>query len=196
MRKRGTWWIVRQALGGPRLVIFMLAAGLCLLLAACASGSTGGQASATQTTTGSATIGLPTATDQAALTPPPIPSYPAGGTPGTLGTGDYCDPNEQEVTASLPSNIPTYPGAQMHLGSVNGPSGVFGLCTNDSLQTVAQFYTAQLPSHNWQQVTTATNTSAFVQITASSGSTNLTVTIAPSDAVKGKTQIIIIYAGQ
>jgi hypothetical protein len=200
MRQGAIWDGMGRVVRRPGLVVGLVAACVCLLLAACASGTAASGATRTPSTTGTAIAGFPTATDQAALTPPPFPTYPAGGTPGTLGTGDVCDPHEQQVNATLPSNIPTYPGAQMHLGSINGANGAFGLCTGDSVQMAEQFYTAQLPANHWQQVANATSGS-FVQITAcsiaqcpaSSGNTNLTVTIYPSTAVPGSTQILILY---
>lgn len=173
------------------LALGLLAIGLCLLLVACSGG--GANASPTRTPVASVgTAGSPTATDQVIQTPLPFPTSPIGGTPGTLGAADFC--NQQLVTATLPSTIPTYPGAQMHLGQVNGGTGEFGLCTTDSIQTAGQFYADQLPSHNWQQVN-KTTLQSFIQLTASSGNVNLVINIGPSAAVPGDTLILIIYSG-
>lgn len=191
-------------IGQVRRMLALLGACLCLLLAACSGGST----PTTQTGTPTATDAAASATPAGSATQKPQPTYTPidNGTPGAvLGTGNYCaaQPN---VSASLPSNIPTYPGAQMLLGQIQGSTGVFALCSGDSVQTVSGFYAAQLPAHNWQQITNQqiTDSAQFTACTGQCGSatpvpgshaTNLIITIEPDTSNGYQTQIEILYSG-
>lgn len=186
-------------------IVALAGACLCLLLAACSSGST--STTQTGTATGTAVAGAAT-TPAGSGTQAPQPTYTPinGGTPGAvLGTGDYCA-SKPDVSASLPSNIPTYPGAQMLLGQIQGNTGVFALCSGDSVQTVDAFYAAQLPAKNWQQITNTqvTTSEQFTACTGQCGSvtpvpgshaTNLIITIEPDTSNGYQTQIEILYSG-
>lgn len=199
-------------MGGPagggqerhRVIAALLGACLCLLLAACSGGSSPTtQATMSATTSGAATtVTTGNATQGAVPTFTPIDE----GTPGAqLGSGDYCA-SQPNVSAALPGNIPTYPGAQMLLGQTQGSTGVFALCTSDSVQTVDAFYAAQLPANNWQQITNTQVTSSQ-QLTACSGAcdaatpppgahvTNLIITIEPDTSGGFQTQVVILYSG-
>ena len=171
----------------------LLSVCLCVLLAACSGGtpSTVQVATDTATTGGSATA---TPTSGGAQTPQPTVTPVNGGTPGAqLGSGNYCA-SPPNVSAALPGNIPTYPGAQMFLGQAQGSTGVFALCTGDSVQAVDTYYFAQLPSNHWGQVTnTAISTSK--QLTAVQNKTNLVITIEPDTAGGFQTQVVILYSG-
>lgn len=188
-----------------RRMLALVGACLCLLLAACSGSTTPTGQSATATATDA---GASATTPSGSVTQGPQATYTPidNGTPGAvLGTGDYCaaQPN---VSATLPSNIPTYPGAQMLLGQIQGSTGVFALCSGDSVQTVNAFYTAQLPAHNWQQITNTQITDS-VQFTACTGqcgsvtpvpgshATNLIITIEPDTSNGYQTQIEILYSG-
>lgn len=168
---------------------------LCLALVGCSSGTASGT-TATATTGASATAGgsgnTPTAVGQASG--PTATPYEFGTPSAIQGTTDACAQATAAPTASLPSNIPSYPNAQLTIGSTNGGSGVFGLCASDAVDAVASFYAAQLPAHGWQNLTnTVLDTSR--QLTASQGGTNLIVTISPDTTLQGKTEVLIIYSG-
>lgn len=183
----------------------LLGACLCLLLAACSSAATStGQVATNTATVGGAATTAPTGVG----TQEPIPTVTPidSGTPGaTLGSGDYCA-SQPNVSAALPSNIPTYPGAQMYLGQSQGSTGVFALCSGDSVQAANTFYAAKLPANNWQHITD-TQISTSEQFTACSGScdsatpapgthaTNLVITIEPDTSAGFQTQIVILYSG-
>jgi hypothetical protein len=166
-----------------------LAAGawLCLVLVACSSG--GAAATPTSTGTGGAT---PPASQATSSGPTATPF--GNGTPGgELGAADVCSATGN-VSASLPSTIPIYPNAQMRVGSVNGSSGVFGLCIADTVQNVDAYYAVQLPNHGWQKVTDYTLDTSR-QITASQTNTSLVLTILPDAAIPADVEVIIILSG-
>lgn len=170
-----------------------LAAGvaLCLLLAACSSGGTGG--TAPTATTGTAATGV-TPTDSTGAGNPTTTPFGNGTPSAALGASDVCVTTPTGTLASLPSTIPAYPGAQIRIGETSGGQGVFGLCSGDSVSAVTSYYAQKLPLAGWQQVTsTAIATSQL--FTASIGQANLNITISPDSAEQGKTQIYIIYSG-
>lgn len=179
--------------GRPALVTAGLT--LCLALAACAGGT--GSASlppaATGSATGSATSATGTATTgsgQPQATDTPF----AFGTPGAvLGTTDACA-TQGTPSATPPSTIPIYANAQMTIGSINGKSGVFGLCSSDSVSAIDGYYAAQLPTEGWQHITDDPLDNAR-QLTAQQGNTSLIVTILPDSGQTKKTNILIIYSG-
>lgn len=111
-----------------------------------------------------------------------------------LGTTDACAAQTTPPDASPPSTIPLYANAQLTIGSVNGKSGVFGLCSADSVSTIEGYYAAQLPAKGWQHVTDDPLDNAR-QLTAQQSTTNLIVTILPDTGATGKTNILIIYSG-
>jgi hypothetical protein len=124
----------------------------------------------------------------------PTPTPFGEGTPNAvLGANDACA-QKGTPTASLPSDIPSYPNAQLRIGSVQGKDGVFGLCSSDSVDTVNTYYEAQLPAHGWQKVSDETLSPSSRQLTGNQNATNLIITILPSSV--GQTDILIIYSGQ
>jgi hypothetical protein len=166
---------------------------LCLLLAACASGGTGG--AAPTATTGSAANGATASpTDATGATNPTTTPFGNGTPSAALGASDVCATTPTAALASLPSNIPAYPSAQVRIGETSGSQGVFGLCTGDSVSAVASYYAQKLPLAGWKQVTNTTIATSQL-FTASVGQANLNITISPSGAVQGETQIYIIYGG-
>ncbi|HEY7835492.1 MAG TPA: hypothetical protein VIG30_18090 [Ktedonobacterales bacterium] len=196
------------AMGGKsgergRRMLALVGACLCLLLAACSGGAT--STAQTGTATATATSGVPGSVTTTATHSPQVTNTPAPtGTVGELGSGDYCA-SKPNVSATLPSSIPTYPGAQMLLGQVGSNSGVFALCTTDSAQTADNFYAGQLPAHNWQQITNQ-QVSSSEQLTACMGqcqsttptpgtqTTQLSITMEPDTSNGYQTQIVIIYS--
>jgi hypothetical protein len=181
-----------RGMRGWRLAGLAAIAWLCLALAACSTGDNG--ATPTATTGSGATVAAGTTTASPTTQSGPTSTPFGNGTPGAqLGTTDVCS-EPANSPSNLPSTIPAYPGAQIRVGSLNGNSGVFGLCIADTVQNVDTFYAAQLPTHGWQKVTDeALGTSR--QLTASQGSTNLVLTISPDAAIPGDSQAIIIYSG-
>lgn len=185
-----------------RRMLALVGACLCLLLAACSGGtSTAQTATATGTTAApSSSTATTNATRGPQITNTPLPT----GTVGELGSGDYCA-SQPNVSATLPSTIPTYPGAQMLLGQVEGNTGVFALCTTDSAQTADNFYAGQLAANNWQQISNQQVTSSE-QLTACMGqcqsltptpgthTTQLSITMEPDTSKGYQTQIVIIYS--
>jgi hypothetical protein len=179
---------------GRRTRLAVLGAGLalCLGLAACASGSTG-ITSPPAAGTATSIVSTGTVTTGSTQTSPTATPFEFG-TPGAvLGTTDACS-TQGTPSATPPSSIPIYASAQMTIGSVNGKSGVFGLCSSDSVSTIDTYYVAQLPADGWQHVTDDTLDNAR-QLTAQQGSTNLIVTILPDTGQNAKTNILIIYSG-
>jgi hypothetical protein len=166
---------------------------LCLALAGCAGGGTGASAP-TATAGGSGGAGGTPAISQATQAGPTATPFGFGTPSAVQGTTDACAQTTAAPTASLPGDIPAYPGAQVRIGSINGSSGVFGLCASDSVDTVDSYYAAHLPPQGWQQVTNNMLQSSR-QLTASQGKTNLIVTISPDTALPGKTEVLIIYSG-
>jgi hypothetical protein len=163
---------------------------LCLALAACA----GGSSSAASATATPSSTSADTGTPGSQSTPSGPTSTPIDlGTPGAvLGTTDACSA-QGKPSASPPSNIPIYANAQLTIGSIEGTSGVFGLCSTDSVDTIDAFYAAQLPASGWQNITNDPLAAAR-QLTGSQSNTNLIVTILP-DTQPGKTDVLIIYSG-
>jgi hypothetical protein len=164
---------------------------LCLGLAACAGTTSPGTVTPPGTGTATAIAGSSTATTGSGQGAPTATPFELG-TPGAvLGTTDACSA-QGTPSATPPTTIPLYANAQLTIGSINGKSGVFGLCSQDSVSTVDSYYAAQLPAHGWQGVTDDPLDNAR-QLTAQQAQTNLIVTILPDTA--GKTNILIIYSG-
>jgi hypothetical protein len=188
-------WVGRHAV---RLAGIAIGVCLCLGLAACMSSPSSGQSTPTATaTTGASVASSPTATQSG-----PSPTPLGNGTPSAAqGAADVCMATPGPGTnASLPTNIPAYPNSQLHYGQLGGGNGVFGLCTRDNVDVVANFYVAQLPHDGWQQVTNTTiatsrQLTACMNCSASSGQENLTVTASPDGSIAGETQILIILSG-
>lgn len=175
-----------------RPALALLAALLVLTaLAACDAGA--GSSSAATQPAGAQSTTLATraiATDAPTVTP----TTAALTTPGAQqGTAEFCaaPPN---VSARPPASIPSYPGAQLRLGQSAGGSGLYGLCTGDSVAAVARFYAAQLPPKGWQHVTTNTN-AEVQQVQATNGSAHVVITIEPDSQLGGTTEVIIIGDG-
>jgi hypothetical protein len=186
----GTGGARRGRLAWPRARLAGVGAALalCLGLAACASG---GDGSLAPTATGGATSVVSGGTVVPGTSLPTATPYGAG-TPGAvLGTTDACT-TQGTPSATPPNSIPIYANAQMTIGSINGSSGVFGLCSSDPVSTIDSYYSAQLPAHGWQNVTDNTLASSR-QLTAQQGKTSLIVTILPDTG--GKTNILVIYSG-
>lgn len=167
-----------------------LVIGVAVSLAACASGgSVGGSASttsgATQTTTGT-TAGLPTtATDQGAT-----PTTTAISGPSSLGGSGALCAQTANVTAQLPSDIPAYTGAQLRVSENANGYELFGYCTSASPNAVMSFYTSQLPTNGWQQITTS-SVQFVQQLLAVNGNTHLALSVEPDPTQSGETDIII-----
>ncbi|HEY7782838.1 MAG TPA: hypothetical protein VIC85_21775 [Ktedonobacterales bacterium] len=188
-RIQGAWW----GRGYARPLALAAGVWLCLVLAACASGATSGT-TPTATTGTTASGATATSTDDTGTANPTTTPFGNGTPSAALGASDVCATTPPSSVASLPSNIPPYPSARVDIGETSGHQGVFGLCTGDSVSAVTSYYAQKLPLAGWQQVTnTAIATSQL--FTASAGQANLNITISPSGAVQGKTQIYIIYSG-
>jgi hypothetical protein len=108
----------------PCAIVLLLA----VMLAACAPNGT--------TTTGSskpstAVTGVATPTTQSTTTP-------TTGTPGS-------------APASLPSDIPAYPGAQLLKSGTEGSMTVYFFTSQDSFEQVMAFYQQQMPKYGWRE---------------------------------------------
>lgn len=158
-----------------------LLAALVLLLAACAGGNSSAARTPTATPTGngSASGQTPNATPQTISTP---------GAP--VGIAGLCS-LAASVSAQPPSDIPPYPSAQLHIGSNQNGSGIFGYCSTAAVADVESFYVAKIPENGWQHMSTST-IGGTDQIMAAKGSTTLIVTILTDSQVSGATDIIIV----
>lgn len=187
VRRRRVGW-TRWWLGvAPGLV---LCAAL-LALAACDAGAAGSSAS-TQPA-GAQSTALATQA-RGAEAPTVTPTTAAVTTPGAQqGTAEFCaaSPN---VSAQPPAGVPSYPGARLQLGQDADGSGIYGLCTGDSVSAVAQFYAAQLPAKGWQHIATSTNADVQ-QVQATKGSAHMVITIEPDSQLSGTTDVIILTSG-
>jgi hypothetical protein len=138
-----------------RLAATVLAMGLLgFLLVACndAASTTTSQpttpASSVATTTNSADTGTPIPT----VKPAPSPSGP--GAQG--GVADICS-QPTSVTVHPPSNIPTYPGATLHISQVdssNASNVFYGFCSGAAVEDIYTFYQQQLPGKGWSNLKT------------------------------------------
>jgi hypothetical protein len=167
-----------------------LAAALLFGLASCASGS--GSTVSGPGANGNASAGAPglAATEQ----PTPTPTTLTLTTPGAQqGMSEFCA-QPPSVSAQLPASVPTYPSAQLRLGQSAGGSGLFGLCSGDSVDAVAQFYASKLSALGWQQVQTNTN-GDVQQVSGSLGNAQVFITIEPDPEVIGETEIVILTSG-
>ena len=180
---RGGWTMKGRPLAG-----LVVGAWLCLALVACSGTATGATPTATSGDVGSG------ATPGATQSGPTATPFGNGTPGGELGTADICTVTPTPSSASLPSTIPLYAGAQVRIASINGADGVFGLCIADTVQNVDAFYAAQLPQHGWQNVADGSLDTSR-QLTANQGSTNLVITISPDAAIPADTQALIIYSG-
>lgn len=171
-----------------RWLVLALFAAL-LALAGCDAGSASGAAqstSARSTTSGTQITGPVAATV--------TPTTAAVTTPGAQqGTAEFCAA-PPSVSAQLPTGVPGYPGAVLRLGHSSGGSGIYGLCTGDSVTTIARFYDVHLSANGWQQVAMETNASVM-QVQASKGSAHVIVTVEPDAQLSGTTEIIILTDG-
>lgn len=163
---------------GAALLRVSLAA-LALLLAACA----GSNNSATH---------APTATVRSAISSPTSNATPATiSTPGApQGIAGLCA-QPASVSAELPADIPPYPSAQLHIASNQNGSGLFGYCSTATVADVNSFYSAKIPENGWQTISTS-SVGGTDQLTASKGSTTLTITILTDSQVSGDTDIVIV----
>lgn len=195
MGVRGAWKQSDTSKRGGRTLGALAGIWLCLAIVGCAGGTAGGTPpTATTGASASATAGGATPTP-VTTSSGPTPTPFGFGTPSAIqGTTDACAQTTATPTASLPSNIPAYPNAQLSIGSTNSGSGVFGLCASDTVDAVTGFYSTQLPAHGWQNLTNTT-LQASRQLTANQGSTNLIITISPDTSIQGKTEVLIIYSG-
>jgi hypothetical protein len=144
----------------------------------------------------SGTSPITTATSPAGGTPSPSPQSsltPAGTAPAEAGAGDICD-QPASVSATVPTSIPAYPGAQLHLAYVSGNSGAFGYCTSANASAIASFYAQQLPGKGWTSIQTYT-LGDHLQVTAAMGNTQLTMTAWPDSGQAGVTDVLITAQG-
>ncbi len=180
MRREYRGRISARVVQSPGAALLILVAALTLLLAACESGGGNGVAH-TPTPTGTIASGSPTA--NATLATISTPGAPEG-------IAGLCA-LPTSVSAQLPGDIPPYPSAQLHVASDQNGSGLFGYCSTASVADVNRFYTGKIPENGWQQVSTST-IGGTDQLTASKGSTMLTITILTDSQVSGDTDIIIV----
>ncbi len=182
---------MRRAVGRRgRALICLLALGFSVTLAGCDTGAH----SAAQAKT--PTLATPT------LAPPPTPTpggaptptiTPLPGSGNLAGATDICT-SAISVSTTLPPEVPAYSG-QLRLAETSGSNAEFGYCTSDNVDTIANFYKAQLPGKGWQQIQTFTN-NATRNIIATRGSENLTITISPDVVQTGSSDLLIILTGQ
>lgn len=173
-----------------RWLVLALFAAL-LALAACDAGAGSASGAAQSTSALSTASGTRvTGADVGAVTP----TTAAVTTPGAQqGTAEFCAA-APSVSARLPTSVPSYPGAALRLGQSSGGSGIYGLCTGDSVTAVARFYATQLPAKGWQQVAMETNANVM-QVQASKGSAHVIITVEPDSQLSGTTEIIILADG-
>lgn len=160
-------------------------------LAACSGGTT----VKTPTPTASASPTKPSGTTVTPTTPPTL--TPASTAPAEAGAGDICD-QQTNVAAAVPSSIPAYPGAQLHISYITtsdgNNDGLFGYCSNASASAVAVFYAQQLPGKGWGSIQTST-LGDHQQVAATMGSSQVAVTAWPDSTLSGTTDILITAQG-
>jgi hypothetical protein len=165
---------------------------LALVLAGC--GDTAGTSAPQPTATSGGSVSGTVDTPTAAPTVKPAPS-PTG--PGAQsGVADICA-QSASVTVRPPSNIPSYPNAQLHISQVdpsNSNNVFYGFCTSASVQDVLSFYQQQLPGKGWGSLKTY-SIDTVRQVRAAQGGSQLTVSIAPSAVLSGTTNIAITVIG-
>jgi hypothetical protein len=166
-----------------------------LAITACSGGGTGGALSGKSAPGGNGTsIAGPNGTPLGAL-PPTVTPTTSVASPGAGegGTAEFCA-NPPDVESSLPASIPSYPNARMRISKISGGSGLFALCTGDSISSVQSFYLAQLPVKGWQQIMHSTILQVQ-QIQASKSGGFLTITIEADVQVANTTDIVIQTSG-
>jgi hypothetical protein len=156
-----------------------------LLAAGC-----GGGTSAQDTPTNTPVTGVTAIAGQTSATPT---QFVVGGPGAQVGVADVCTA-QPEITTSVPSSIPMYPGAELRLSDFTDGGGDFGFCANASPTTIATFYVAQLPRKGWQSVTGGAFGSGQ-QVTAANGSAYLVATIMPDAHISGAADILIVVSG-
>lgn len=111
-----------------RLLLGAIGILLAVMLAACApnGATTTGGSNPASAVTGTAT----SATHS--------PTAPATGTPGS-------------APASLPSDIPTYPGAHFLKSGTQGTMTIYFFTSQDSFAKVITFYQQQMPKYGWRE---------------------------------------------
>lgn len=153
--------------------------GLALLMAACGGDNNAGSGTPTATPIPNVTLvaGQNTATPTQVI---------VGGQGAQVGVNDICTA-QAHITASVPSNVPAYPGAELRITE----SGEYGWCSSAAAGDIGAYYVAQLPGKGWQSVSGhALGTGQ--QVTALSGRTSLVATIMPDTRTIGKTNILIV----
>lgn len=169
------------ARGSVLMGLVLMLTAITLLLAACESGGGNVAARTPSATPTSAASSSPTSN----ATPETI------STPGApVGIADLCALTPS-VSAQLPANIPPYPGAELRLGSNQNGNGLYGLCSTAAVADVNRFYIAQIPAKGWKNLS-STSIGGTDQITATNGTTTLTITILTDGQVSGNTDIIIV----
>lgn len=179
-----------------RVSIALLALAL-LLVAACAGGSQGTVSATTPGGSGSGGSGTSTPVNGLSATATVLAQTPTAtpkpGTGGQQGLAEFCS-QPPSVSAPLPASVPSYPNAQLRVSQTSSGNGLYGLCTADSVDAVASFYTTQLPAKGWQQVK-STTIQNVQQLKTSQGNAQLILTIEPDSQVSGTTQIVILTTG-
>lgn len=166
--------------GSLPMVLALLFAVLALPMAGCESGGSNTASRTPAATTMSAT-GSPTSNP----TPETI------STPGApVGIAGLCA-LAPSVSAQIPSDIPTYPSAQLRVGSNQNGAGLYGLCTTASVADVKGFYVAKVPENGWKNMS-STSIGGTDQIAATKGTATLTITILTDVQVSSDTDIIIV----
>lgn len=176
---RGGYRLGFAARGSVLMGLVLLLTAIALLLAACDSGG------------GNTASHMPTATTSAASSPTSNATPQTISTPGApVGIGGLCA-QTPSVSAQLPSDIPPYPGAQLRVGSSQNGGGLYGLCTTNSVANVNSFYATQIPANGWKNMS-STSIGGTDQITATKGTTSLTITMLTDAQVNSDTDIIIV----
>lgn len=174
-----------------RVFICVLALGFGMALAGCDTGAHSAAQSQTPASSATATEAPPPTPTQGGPPTPTITPLPGAG--NLAGATDICT-SAISVSTTLPPEIPAYSG-QLRLAETSGANAEFGYCTSDGVDTIANFYKAQLPGKGWQQIQLFTN-NATRNIIATRGSENLTITISPDVVQTGSSDLLIILTGQ
>jgi len=164
--------------------------GLSLTLSACAASSSA--------QSGTPTTGVATATSAPAATPTPggpaTPTItPLPGSANLAGATDICT-SAISVSTQPPAEIPAFDG-QLRLAQSSGGASEFGYCSSSSVQSIAAYFTAQLPGKGWQNIQTFTNDTTR-NIIATRGGESLTITVSPDVVQTGNADLLIIVVGQ
>lgn len=171
-----------------RIGLLALVGSLSVGLVACGESTSASTAlHPTANATGKATT---TTTGETSTTTSPLPASTFA---AQDGTSDFCAA-PTNVSAQPLSSLPQYPNAQLHVSQDTSGNYLFGYCSSDAVSAIASYYQQQLPTSGWSNVQ-SNQVSFLQQVTATQGSTHLTVSVEPSATLQNTTEVLVVVQG-